>query len=257
MFEDRLKLSDAKLCIDVGVDPSLRFDLFYHAKAGSSRKIRSDLSEYEINVLEKVKRLMQVIPQIVPQMKAVFSAGQYAAFLEGTVAEYNTIHLFGCCFGFMGYPSNLGENLQTYLENEVSCVKTTEQGRYTVYDAEVFPPHLEEIFTVKFNDGVYLKFQYFELYSPDFSFEGEWLNMFSCFCFDDFCKFNQVGLLLFKSNFLLFRKECIQQSDASFHKLKNFGNPFGLGYLCFKSLAWWHDFLEDENSEDVQTNAVI
>lgn len=239
MEEERLNLVNAKLYLEKNIESSLESDLFFYSQLGSKKCIQPHLSDYESNVLGKVKTMLTVISQVAPRTKTVFTAGEYAAFLEGTLQKYDGIHLFSCCPAseIVIYSTNLAENLPTYLGNECSSVRTVIDKINTELEPGVFPKSMIETFEVKYKDGITLTFHYLELYLQNFSLQSSWMNMFSCLCFGCFCSLNKLGLLLSNQEFILYRKQNIKQMETDFHAVKTFGSPFGLGYLCYSNLV--------------------
>jgi len=236
MSESHNILVNRRQYIDENVDGILSSDLFFHATTGSKKEIRTDLSKYEISVLEKVKRLMNAIRHIIPGIKAVFSSKEYAAFLEGTLNQYNGINLFGCNSSSEIVTSNLPRQLKTYFGDEISSVRHITACKNSGSVTTKYPKFVFDVFEVEYPDGTFLTYQYIEVYSLEFSVDSNWLNMFTSFSFGFVCSVSSVGLLLIKNEVVLYRQQGVKQRELCFHEVRGFGNPFGLGYLCYNNL---------------------
>jgi len=65
------------------ITPAIQASCISKIKRGCSRDIRPDLPQSQIDILEKVKRLMSEILELYPRVKTLFLANSYPAYLEG------------------------------------------------------------------------------------------------------------------------------------------------------------------------------
>lgn len=236
--EDYVAMNRGNGLITKKIIQPLQSQLLNYVKSGCEQKIRPDLTQTQHITLDRVKRLLKYIRNGAPVVRTVFAASDYASFLEGTLSEYEAIHLFGCTpvSYLMMAQSNTGEHIKNYRDEDVLFVTGTTHLFHVSHDQRIIPPFVLDSFEVTYKDGMTLKFHYLEVYSRDFLFESNFNNMFLLFCAGQFCTLNKVGLLLNKNDFVLYRKENIKECEARFHNLRKFGNCLGLGFLCFKNL---------------------
>lgn len=237
--EDHAAMRRGKRVITTEITQPLQSHLLNYVKSGCEQTIRSDLSRVQQITPDRVKGLMKYIRNTTSVVRTFFAASDYASFLEGTLREFEAIHLFGCTpvSDLLMSQSNTGENIKRYRAEDVLLVLNTEHSVNTSHDPRLIPPFVLDSFEVTYKDGVTLKFHYLEVYSRDFLFGSNFYNMFLLLCAGQFCTLNRIGLLLNKDHFVLYRKQNIKERETHFHNIRNFGNCLGLGFWCFKNLS--------------------
>lgn len=147
----------------------------------------------------------------------------------------------------MLFPFNFTKILNRELNDECSV---TQKGKlwFTCHDVRLFPRFVLEKFEIRYSDGITLTLTYREMYLTDILKKDRWMNMFHLLSSDYFCSFNKIGLLMREDESLgLYRKEYIKQSERESHKIKTFGDVFGLSWSCHKLI-----FKEESSSSFLQ-----